>query len=622
MTEDSKQILLDYVMGQINEETGENIPYFDSPVVFKNNFKDNMEEETSYFTLEGTVASNTSELIVGWGYYGVDGISDTTIVILDRKFNVLKSFQSYDSGTAFERIKDLKVNSEGAFYMLETAWDESWTRLVMLNDITDSSSGDYKCTLRTTYHIPSDYSDYEFERVDKALNNAYYAFLGVNGNNYGMVTLKVNVGESNEWGFAYRWVSEQCTVKETLLVWGDTLSYTVYLDSLSSSTYWEIYFSEATSSDEVEYWADLTSVSFPSTGWLGTNMEAVKSLGGQNVYFLFTGMTFEGSSMYAPARLYKLNYSTSSFDLIQELTNAEGSVISGQFQVDSANNLFLGLFKPDTSVSSYKGQIFKITSGTSTTEIVATGEFELDEYDGMSEIQAVALSRCFELNTIVVQYNNYCVYATMQLLDGGYNGQPFVDRNSLNATAATIYSGGEKVMARTLYNKTINASTTTSTIEVPANYLNDMSLERKNLLSKNNNAIISNEDVYEKNEYEDVYFNFINTIYVQDRNNDNNITNQPLSNQITNSINEPANYETDKLTKFKVNYTDGASTVARFSITSGTLTYNINFAFFLEKEASTLELISEDENTSYLSIDISNLETNHIYNLSQDVSVE
>lgn len=619
MTEEAKQRLLDFMLGQIEEETSENVPYFDTPKIYQNNFKTNMEKDTPYFTLSGTVSSKTNELIVGWGYYGATGMSNTTIVILDRKFNVLKSFQSYDSGTAFENIKDIKVNSDGEFYMLETAWDSSWTRLVMLNDLTDFSSGDYKCTLITTYHIPDDYADYEFERVDKALNNAYYAFLGVNGNNYGLVTLKVNVGSENEWKFAYRYIGEQCTVKETLLVWSDILQYTVYLDS--NSRYWEIYFSES-SAEGVDYYADLLNTAYPTTGWTGTNMEAVKSLGGQNVYFLFTGVTFEDTSIYAPARLYKLNYKSNSFDLIAELSNEVGNVINGFFQVDKANNLFLGLLKPDTSVSVYKGQIFKITSGTTTIEIVSTDEFELDEYDGISFIQAVALSQSFEMNTVVVQFNNYCVYATMQMLDGGYNGKPFVDENSLNATAVTLYSGGEKVMIRSLYNKSINNNVTTSTLEVPASYLNEMSIEQKDLLSKNNNTIISTNTVYEKNEYEDVYFNFIDTIYVQNRNSVNTVTNQEVSSQLTSQINGPDDYENDKLTKFRINYTDGTNIVAPFTLTARDLSYNISFAFYLEKDATTLDLISEDEQTTYISADISDYTVGHVYNVSQDVSIE
>lgn len=618
MTEDSKQNLLDFMMGKIDEETGDNKAYFEKMKRYQNNFKTKIDETIQNFELLGTVESQTNELIVGWGHRSDTGISDTAVVILDRKFNILKTITNYDSGTTFSDIIDIKSDSDGRFFALERAMDGSWTRLVMMNDLTDFSSGDYHCELRQSYQIPSEYLNYIYQKVDKSLTNAYYTFLGTDNNgNYGILTLKVNVGAENEWKFVYRYIGANCLVKDTLLVWSDNIQYTIYLDG-QNGHYYEIYVGES----DGNLFANLIDISYPNTGWLATNLGSIKSLGNQNVYFTFVGLSQDVTTAYV--RIYKLNYQNNSFDLISEVTSYQGSLPTTFFKVDKSNNLFLGVIKPPISqeeLPTSKGQIFMVTN-ENLINIIPTDEFDIDYDNGIGTISGFIISQSFELNTLTLQLNDYCIYTSMQMLAGGYNGKPYIDRNSLNSTAATVYSEDEPVLTRTLYNKSINANSTNSTLEIPAAYLNDISIGVKNLLSKNNNVIISDEKDYEKNIYENVYFNFINTIYVQNRNEGTSITNQQASNQLNADINDPVNYENHKLTKFRINYQDGTNTIAYFNISKGNLTYNINFGFFVEKEASTLELISEDEQTVYLSTDISNLQANHVYSFSQDVTIE
>lgn len=619
MINESKQNLLDFVMGNVEENEGNNKPFFDIPKLYQNNFKTKIDEITTNFNLSGTVQSKSNELIVAWGFRNDTSVSDYTIIILDSKFNIIKTIKKYDSGTEFERIIDIKVNNDGDFFMLENAFDNSWTRLVMLNDLTDYSTGNYKCELRKSYRLPTEYSAYSFERVDKSLTNAYYTFLGYdNAGNYGVLTLKINVGSSNEWRFTYKYIGSTCEVKDTLLVWSDTIMYTIYLNG-NNGHYYEMFVYEI----DGNIGATLLDIPFPQTGWLVTQIEAIKSIGSSNVYFVFTGVNDELTNRYA--RLYKLNYSNNNFDLITELDtpNSNGDT-RAHFQTDKSNNLFLGLtnlFIGEQSTQKVTGQVYKITNGFNL-DIVKTDTFEIDYYDGISDINMFTISQCFELNILTLQFNDYCIYTNMQLLNGGYNGQPFIDKNSINPYSATVYSDDDKILARSLYNKTINQNVTISTLEIPSQYLNGKTLNLKNLTSKNGNVLIKDENEFEKNIYENVYFNFINEINIIDKNNQNNLANDEASNEINYTMNNPENYDLKKLTKYKIIYADGTFEISKFNIIKNEKNYLIKFNVKLVKPASKIELISEDEMLTYLSISAYSLTLNKIYKISQKISIE
>ena len=203
-----------------------------------------------------------------------------------------------------------------------------------------------------------------------------------------------------------------------------------------------------------------------------------------------------------------------------------------------------------------------------------------------------------------------------------YNGEPFTDKNSLNSNSAILYSDNNPVFARNLYNKTQNGATTTSTIEIPNNYLNDTLVDQKDLMSVNNNVIISDTNGFTKNVYETVYLNFVNTISVVNQNETQSVYNNTVATKLNTSINNPTDYDNLKLTKFRINYQDGTNSVSNLQATlQDDNSYELLMTFFLSKLADTLELISEDEQTVYLSYNLANTEINKTYSLKQRVRI-
>ena len=88
------------------------------------------------------------------------------------------------------------------------------------------------------------------------------------------------------------------------------------------------------------------------------------------------------------------------------------------------------------------------------------------------------------------------------------------------------------------------------------------------------------------------------------------------------SINNPTDYDNLKLTKFRINYQDGTNSVSNFQATSqNDGSYELLMTFYLSKLADTLELVSEDEQTVYLTYNLSNTEINKIYSFKQRVRI-
>ena len=88
------------------------------------------------------------------------------------------------------------------------------------------------------------------------------------------------------------------------------------------------------------------------------------------------------------------------------------------------------------------------------------------------------------------------------------------------------------------------------------------------------------------------------------------------------SINNPTDYDDLKLTKYRVNYQDGTNTVSKLQATlQDNSSYELLMTFYLNKLAESLELISEDEQTVYLTYNLTNTETNKYYSFKQRVRI-
>ena len=125
-----------------------------------------------------------------------------------------------------------------------------------------------------------------------------------------------------------------------------------------------------------------------------------------------------------------------------------------------------------------------------------------------------------------------------------------------------------------------------------------------------------------KNIYELLYINFINSIIIQDKNNNTPVNNIIASSVLNKSISDTLDYDNVKLTKYRLNFMDDTNVVNKLSISNvNEKKYLINFLIYFTKDINSIELISEDEQTTYLTIDGSSLEKEKYYIIKQYVEV-
>ena len=203
-----------------------------------------------------------------------------------------------------------------------------------------------------------------------------------------------------------------------------------------------------------------------------------------------------------------------------------------------------------------------------------------------------------------------------------YNGEPYTNYNSVLPQQAEVYYNNSLVFARNLYNKTINENQTNSTVVMPNTYLNSIELVPQILLSQTNSQMVINNNPITKNIYETLYMNFINTINVI--NEDTGVIYPRSASYINQNINigTQSNCESSSVGKARINANNGS--------TIETITWNdiddthkqTEFALQVNNTINSIELISNDELTTYVTIDTSELETGKTYNISQKLRVE
>ena len=650
MTEEAKKNLLDYMLGKIPSESGVEEEIFQSINEIPVNDWWNtiiLPGHWSNFRYEGLIQVQNSELLVLYGGYVEYSTNEVRgiITILNKDFKPLKSIFKYDSGTYLRYIQRMAQAEDNTFYAIDCPdfpTDQEWSfttsqkRFLMFNNFTQQINNEYVLTLQKSYIFPTDYFNFYCKDMYKDNESSNYVFTGnylrdQNNTDFDgirIVNLKVNVGSENEWN---KWDDDG-------QAWFYGASYVEFQDD---NFFCEILLTRnLLTSRNVNLWTkDFTQTSF-NLKTIGTvNYHAVNDtssyqnqsvfLNKNEVYFILNnqhwGISGQNWSKYIG--LYYYNNITAEFKTIYEkylgdydYCDLEAIYITSnnnEIYIEFNNNIILG---DDDKFADYYFQRL-VNNEWKPILISSQQHFNYNR-------RALFVTNEFNL----LNYTSYMLNPQRQYWyilnikeiysESNYNGEPFTNDNSLNSNSAILYSNNNPAFARNLYNKTQNGATTTSTIEIPNNYLNDTLVDQKDLMSVNNNVIISDTNGFTKNVYETVYLNFVNTISVVNQNETQSVYNNAVATKLNTSINNPTDYNDLKLTKYRINYQNGTNTVSNLQATLQTDgSYELLMTFYLSGLADTLELISEDEQTVYLTYNLANTEINKYYSFKQRVRI-
>ena len=647
MTEESKKNLLDYMLGKIPSESGVEEEVFKSQGEIPysewwNN--DILPAGWNNFHYEGLIQVQNSELLVLYGGYKTkDNEVRGIITILNKDFKPLKSIYQYDSGTYLRYIQCMAQAEDNTFYAIDCPdfpRDRNWSfttsqkRFLMFNNFTQQINNDYVLTLQKSYIFPTNYFNFYCRKLFKDNSSSHYVMVGnylkdqdsPNYDGIRIIELKVNVDSENEW--------DKIDDDGTGWLMGDS-----YVEFQDDNYLLEILLNDtANSSRELFIWTKDYSATYPSLKSIMTFdfHPYVDSLQYKNqsvflnkneIYFVQNNQRW-GNSGVLDAKyigLYYYNVSTNQSKTIYEkyLGDYDYCNLEAIYIVKNNNDIYVEFNNNVTVVENVRLADYyfqRLVNDVWEPRQIASQQFFNYNYRALFVTNEFNLLNIY-LYQIWPGWTRWFYYNIKEIYnETNYNGEQFTDKNSLNSNSAILYSNDIPVFARNLYNKTQNGATTTSTIEIPNNYLNDTLVDQKDLMSVNNNVIISDTNGFTKNVYETVYLNFVNTISVVNQNSSQSVYNNAVAIKLNTSINNPTDYDALKLTKFRINYQDGTNSVSNLQATlQDDGSYELLMTFYLSGLADTLELISEDEETVYLTYNLANTEINKYYSFKQRV---
>lgn len=654
MTEEAKKNLLDYMLGKLPNEQGT------TEEIFKEINEISRDEWVDFLPnggiwtgmrIEGLIApsENTSNFTVLYGGYSTGTVEDEAfgfIYLLDSEFKPIKLFEEYDSGTKLRYIQQMQVASDGTFFAVDDVVysynnkqyvQTSQKRFIMLNNFTQQINNDYILTLQKSYIFPSNYFNFYCKYLTKNPNSSHYFLAGSRANNIGnsldfdaigCIDLKINVGSENEWKFQ----STSLNVNNEGVVFGgaiatfdsdDNIAFKIIATGTSNSLNQPIY---------------LYSQDYDDTSWnrktITSNGLYIDSIFFNNqcyfinddiVYFVLSNEYWGNSGVIEEKYigLYKYTISTNNLEelFLENLGESDYIYTRGIYLSVNNNELYVLYCKDDDQDEIGDFYYFRYKNKWDPKLIASQKPFRLRSEYFFVKSNFNLVSGFVTKTTFTETYWNQ-ILVKENYNSSNYNGEPYINTNALIPNSAEIYSNENLVFARNLYNKTINNNTTVSTVEIPNTYLNNIDLTSKNLLSETNLTMIADTNVTQKNIYETMFLNFVNTISVVNQNSSQSVYNNEVATKLNTSINNPTDYDDLKLTKYRINYQDGTNSVSNLQATlQDDGSYELLMTFYLSKQADTLELISEDEQTIYLSYNLANAEINKTYSFKQRVRI-
>ena len=622
MTEEAKKNLLDYMLGKIPNESG--VDEILAP---------NVEEISN--SIDTFARQNYPELSERWnpqqlftrGDYIILWSSDydydnldyfwkkSFVIVLDKNYNPIKFIDKFESGTPLNPLAQINQNDDGTgnIYGVDIVFknnlvDVDRNRVVIINDFTLNN---FNIRLLNSYNIPK-YDDYllTITQLIKSPTEAKYFMvyrytIGTNPDyssieKGGALEFVNNVGSENEWNF-YPYAGTKNIqwrgYEQGFPIWGDNgLEFKIFTDyetnEYNGNTAAILILKSLVDGENKSCVDDITA-NLPSEC---KNVGQIASTKSNNTSILTTTYTTYSDLSTKYVIEYKINdlsykiwYAKDDYidetitdGYIASYDDITPFVINNQFYFLRLYRYYKATHDADWNYTYeyydndlYLNQIYDEESI----------EFFIKDFGQQENVSFnLLVSNVFNLYQFGLFFQNMVLNLTQIYNPSNYNGSSYTNKNSLNSNSAILYSDNNPVFARNLYNKTQNGATTTSTIEIPNNYLNDTLVAQKDLMSVNNNTIISDTNGFTKNVYETVYLNFVNTISIVDQNEAQSVYNNAVATKLNTSINNPTDYDDLKLTKYRINYQDGTDSVSTLQSTLQTDgSYQLLMTFYLGK---------------------------------------
>ena len=648
MTQDYKKTLLDYITNLTPgaETTGEILQ--DINYVARSKWKNFLPNGWVLLNMLGAIKSKTSDAVVFYGEFVESGgtyedNSKGIIIITDNMLNPIQTIFQYDSGTDLRPIICMLQEEDGQFVAIDTKYKYSDSvegrqrylscekRFIMLNDISIPVDNVYGIKLRRSYILGDNYKNFYCKAIYKNPNSSHYFMVGskfntasqnLNPSYTKVIDLRINVGSANEWA---------TTETSTEQVYGGSYCY---FDNNDNAQWKIIITPNSLNIYEIRCWYGTNATTTNSMLIMQLDYKGyVDSFSYYNqcvfaneslVYFVLNNQRWGTTGVTKPKYLglYSYNFTTGNIEeLYIESIGDYDFCLLGQINIQFVNGKL------------YIEYITNVSNGIA--------DYYIQRYDGewhpllvkeqgiyIGSLTNYYVSQDFNLLKMYSYYSDFRT-VSWNLLDiteiysaFNYNGEPYENYNSLIGDYGNIYSNNKLVFSRDLYNLSVTNNYSVSTLEIPNTYLNGITLSPKDLIGKTNTQLVSDTIGINKNIYEVLFLNFINTINVID--NEENIvasTGRYINQNI--NVGTQTNQENTKCNKVFITWEDNSTKEFPISWTKTDDTHcYTEFTLYIEQPIASLEFMSNDISTTYISLNTRNMETGKFYTIKQYLKVE
>lgn len=595
----------------------------------------NHSQMTGIFISDGTkstgLGSLTARTQLVYKDYNIVLYTTGEVYLFDNEYNVLLHSYLYINNTQTV-LQTIDIDNEGKLYGITVYNNQD--HLVYMNNITEKNvSGEYTLELRQNYNLNSMLSSIGADTgaplsINKImlkkspLDSRFIIILdghtsGSTVNNLVVINYHVNFGSDNTYEYrvtkvgSYNWNSTQSVYTS----WTDD-NVSVYMFSINSTYqsidyynasavgyyYNTVTFSEGSSISKTQIHSSSSSI---LTGIIAGGI--VKGV--SDIWFIDGAKNTSTQAITTKLYHYKNGILTNKYQI-------SGYAYSTTNLLLTDNQLFIGLFPRTSNTEPYTHQI-------SLFHIIGDNYVSLLDYEGPFYTSLMLIMSSFNLYSINVNdYRYKYIYNST-----GYNGIEYFSDNSVTSGSTTLYGinkdGSRNIVpifSRNLYNKAVVGNSITSTVQIPYGYLNNSIITEEQLFSKSNNIIDYDFEEFEKNQYEEMYINNIDSYKVFDNNIGSAYNQKSTLTLVDNIIN---GFEDKyKITHYRINYKNG--TYKEHPINHITRTgQNAEITIYVRNEdVLNVELYDSNFTCPFVTIDMQDYELNKIYKITEHVKVE
>lgn len=644
MTNDYNNVLLEYLTGNLVVESRKTTPLYTD---FDNEeYQGNLTDIGSKVVrcTDGNGSYNGKDL-----YYSANNNKITLVNSED--MSIIKVFTTFSSGTTLGNILALNVAEDGNIYGIDyiDVGGVTTYRIILLNNVSEVPKGynDYQVILRNSYYIQGYTSDDDVSPladvfIKKSTQSATYYFVLQNSTQEVIMPsiFQINVGAANTWtrlqemvsyrgnvGIADIYFDENDTSIANFYVVESDIDDPNYveknitkLSAIGSGT--PTYTTVISNVVSTYYHANLSQVAY-------LNINLYESYPGHFYMCIYGAYTTNGTTYYSMAKvLYVSNgavtpLKTYTSDYSDIKANINPPLTKG-LVTNNALLLYLGEVTGTTTAKI----CLDLLSPTNNVDYFLDTEIE-GQWNrlGAARVGIYSVYDKYIINVIYRETTNdpYKIARyTMVYSVERYNGIAYIDNNALTPSRGLLFDTDNKLLfARNLYNLKVYNNQTMATINVPNNLLNNVTISNESLYGSTSYKLIDSTQTIEKNIYENLYINFINAITMQNRNTTEYSYNLQGGSRLNISSSKNLDYDNAKASKIRVTYDDNTSyvTSANNTIVDGVCTYSMGIHVPSDTNIQKIEIISNDEITTYQTISNLNLKNNKYYVITQDVHV-